>query len=127
MATPYVLKVDHQGTTGGDFGIFHTYEDRDGEKPSVVWVSKAANPGTKVTFEWNNPLDSLYPPKDELGFGASNPILWGRQCWIAFGDFEEGEELDPDCIAQKHEIIFSEDQRVKTLRFAEDNTWEEIE
>lgn len=52
MATSYVLNVNHQGTSCGDFCIYQTYEDQDEDIRSLVWFSKKAHPGTKLTFGW---------------------------------------------------------------------------
>lgn len=53
MATPYVLNVDHQGTSCGDFCIYQTYEDQDEDIRSLVWLRKTAHPGTRLRFDWN--------------------------------------------------------------------------
>ena len=53
MATPYVLNVDHQGTSCGDFCIYQTYEEQDEDIRSLVWFSKKAHPGTMIKFGWN--------------------------------------------------------------------------
>lgn len=40
MATPYVLNVDHQGTSCGDFCIYQTYEDQDEDIRSLDGSAK---------------------------------------------------------------------------------------
>lgn len=52
-STKYDLEVNHNGTDCGDFCIYQTYDNQMDDIRPLVWFSKTAHPGTKLTFEWS--------------------------------------------------------------------------
>lgn len=49
--TKYELDVIHSGTDCGDFCVYQTYDGQMDDIRPLVWISKTAHPGTKISFE----------------------------------------------------------------------------
>lgn len=66
----YELEVIHSGTNCGDFCVYQTYDGQMDDIRPLVWFSKTARPGTKLSFVWTIDYSMAWSEQGDLTPGV---------------------------------------------------------
>lgn len=102
MAT-YTINFDNNTDSPGNFCIFR----RDPNSPNhdgfvLAWLVQFANPHSKLPISWNIP---------------------GSEYWVTFGDFQQGQVIDPGEFINPVKIDFPDGIFTMNVTLNMDNTW----
>lgn len=101
MPSQYTLTCVNKSSQTGSFIIFRAPPRGPANAGAPAWLTKSANPGSEVAFEWT--ADDSIP-----GY------------WVAFGTFTPGQVLDVGSITGAIEVTFPEPTTSHTVTLGPD-------
>lgn len=100
--TEYSLTCINNSTLAGSFAVFQGPPGGAANTVALAWFTRAADPGTQVTFQWS-------PERSAPGY------------WVAFGTFAAGGILDPAAVSNAVEVTFPGSTTSRAVTLSRDN------